>query len=90
MVFLGKEIIVIVKNFWPHRSKVRGFSIENLARKYREKISKVSSNKIPDQLLEGDNLITQKDDISKKTRAPLALKIAHWANRDFSEYRDAA
>ena len=32
-----------MKNFWPRRSDAKGFSIENLARKYREKISGVSS-----------------------------------------------
>jgi len=65
-----------VKNFWPHRSKAEGFSIQNLARKYRLKISSVSSNQISNKFLEDRNVIS--------------IKRIHWANRDFSEYKEAA
>ena len=35
-----------MKIFWPHRSDAKGFSIEDLARNYREKISSLSSDEI--------------------------------------------
>ena len=39
----------IMKKFWPSRSKVRGFSIENLARRYQEKIANVPPAEISNQ-----------------------------------------
>ena len=79
-----------MKNFWPHRPKASGFSIENLASKYRKKIFKVSSDKSSDQFLEDNNSISNNKDSANIVKSPLNMKIAHWANRDFSEYRDAA
>jgi len=81
-----------VKNFWPHRSKVKGFSIQNLARNYRLKISnsRVSSNEISDQLLDDGTLISMKEEGKKISITNLSIKRIHWANRDFSEYKDAA
>ena len=81
-----------MKNFWPHRSKAKGFSIQNLARNYRLKISNssVSSNKISDQLLDDTNLISMKEEGEKNSFANLPIKKIHWANRDFSEYKKAA
>jgi len=49
-----------VKNFWPHRSNAKGFSIHNLARKYRSKISSITSNEISNQVLDDKNLISAK------------------------------
>ena len=81
-----------MKNFWPHRSKAKGFSIQNLARKYRLKISNssVSLNEISDQPLDDANLISMKEEGKKISIANLSIKRIHWANRDFSEYKDAA
>ena len=81
-----------MKNFWPHRSKAKGFSIQNLARNYRLKISKshLSSNEISDQLLDDTNLISMKEEGKKISITNLSIKRMHWANRDFSEYKDAA
>jgi len=81
-----------VKNFWPHRSQAKGFSIQNLARNYRLKISssRVSSNEISDQLLDDTNLISMREDGKKNSIANLSFKRMHWANRDFSEYKGAA
>ena len=79
-----------MKNFWPHRSKAKGFSIENLARKYREKISSVSSNKIPNQFLVESNLKSINEDNNQIVISHLYKKRVHWANRDFSEYREVA
>jgi len=90
-VFLREEINFIVKNFWPHRSKARGFSIENLALKYGLKISSssVSPNENSNLLLDDKNLISMKED-KKISIAHLSIKRIHWANRDFSEYKEAA
>ena len=81
-----------MKIFWPHRSKVKGFSIQNLARNYRLKISnpRASSNEISDQLVDDTNLISMKEEGKKISIPNLSIKRIHWANRDFSEYKDAA
>ena len=81
-----------MKNFWPHRSDAKGFSIKNLAGKYRLKIynSSVSSNEVSNQLLGNKNLISTKEKGKKISIANLSIKKIHWANRDFSEYKEAA
>ena len=79
-----------MKNFWPHRSKAKGFSIQNLARKYRSKFSSVSSNEISNQLLDDKNLISMKEEGKRISIADISIKRTHWANRDFSEYKEAA
>ena len=81
-----------MKNFWPHRSKAKGFSIQNLARNYRLKIanSSFSSNEISDQLLDDTNLKSVKEEGKNISIANLSIKRIHWANRDFSEYKEAA
>ena len=81
-----------MKNFWPHRSRAKGFSIQNLARKYRLKISNssVSLNEPSNQLIDGNNLISIKEESEKNSIANLSIKKVHWANRDFSEYKKAA
>ena len=81
-----------MKNFWPHRSKAKGFSIQNLARNYRLKISNfsVSSNKNSDQLPDDTNLIPMEEKGNKISITNLSIKRIHWANRDFSEYKEAA
>ena len=81
-----------MKNFWPHRSKVKGFSIQNLARKYRIKISssRVSSNENSNRVLEDSNVISMREECKKVSIADLSIKRIHWANRDFAEYKEAA
>ena len=79
-----------MKNFWPHRSKAEGFSIQNLARKYRLKISSVSSNQISNKLEDDRNVISMKEESKKISTVNLSIKRIHWANRDFSEYKEAA
>ena len=65
-----------MKIFWPHRSKAKGFSIQNLARNYRLKISNssVSSNEISDQLLDDANLISMKEESDNSTIDNLFIK----------------
>ena len=81
-----------MKNFWPHRSRAKGFSIQNLARKYRLNISSsnVSLNEPSNQLIDESNLISMKEKGEKNSIANLSIKKIHWANRDFSEYKKAA
>ena len=79
-----------MKNFWPHRSSAKGFSIQNLARKYRSKISSVTSNEVSNQVLDDKNLISMKEEDKGISITDLSKKRIHWANRDFSEYKEAA
>ena len=81
-----------MKNFWPHRSKAKGFSIQNLALNYRLKISNtsISSRGISDQLLDDTNILSMKEESKEISIANLSLNRTHWANRDFSEYKEAA
>ena len=83
-----------MKNFWPHRSRAKGFSIQNLARKYRLKISSSSSsvslNEPSNQLIDESNLISMKEEGENISIANLSIKRIHWANRDYSEYKEVA
>tara|TARA_Y100001968_G_C18760700_1_gene437594 strand:+ start:241 stop:480 length:240 start_codon:yes stop_codon:yes gene_type:complete len=79
-----------VKFFWPNRSKAKGFLIENNACKYRENISSLSSKKISNQFSDNRNLKSIKEDSIYIDISHLSIKRGHWANRDFSEYREVA
>ena len=80
-----------MKNFWPHRSQAIGFSIQDLANKYRLKISRDNpSINILNQIQDGTNLKSVKEEGKSISVADLNVKRIHWANRDFSEYREAA
>ena len=79
--------------FWPSRKNPEGFSIENLAKKYREKISS-SQMKVNNEIIDQ----TKTDKIKSVSRDIRRLRLheinqintTHWANRDFEEYRNAA
>ena len=79
-----------MKTFWPHRSKANGFSIQNLASKYREKILNSPSNQISNKPLDDRNVISIKEESKKISTVNLSFKRVHWANRDFSEYKEVA
>ena len=79
-----------MKNFWPHRSDAKGFSIENLARKYREKISDISYKKTLKELVKDRNLNSFDEESKDIFKSQILEKKDHWANRDFSEYREVA
>ncbi len=79
-----------MKIFWPHRSEPKGFSIAKLASKYREKISCISSTEISNQTLDDRNLNSKNEDSKSLEIFYLSRKRGHWANRDFSEYKDTA
>tara|TARA_B100001250_G_scaffold307653_1_gene269510 strand:- start:1289 stop:1570 length:282 start_codon:yes stop_codon:yes gene_type:complete len=89
--FFSKDIKFIVKIFWPYHSNPKGFSIKNFAEKHGGKILSFSSSKNSNQFSGNSNLKSIKRDSSKQiTTSNLAAKTMHWANRDFSEYREAA
>ena len=90
LAFILKDIGFILKNFWPHRSQARGFAISNIDLQYRDKISKLSSSKISNQFLNDRNLESIEDESNQKMIEKLSIKRGHWANRDFSEYRQVA
>ena len=79
-----------MKTYWPNRSKAKGFSIENIGSNYRERISNLSYKKISDQLLANRNLKSTIADTNQIYLSNLSGKKGHWANRDFSEYREVA
>ena len=79
-----------MKTFWPNRPTSKGFSVENLATKYSEKISGVSSNKNSNQFSYDSSVKSMKEDNKNKAISHLPIKTRHWANRDFSEYREVA
>ena len=81
------EIHFLMKTYWPNRLKAKGFSIENIASNYRERISNLSYKKISDQLLANRNLKSRIADTNQIYLSNLSSKKGHWANRDFSEYR---
>ncbi len=73
--------------FWPPRHTPKGFSIESLAKKYREKISGVSSQKSKKKPSSSLKEVYQENRFLNKD---LNSENIHWANRDFSEYRRVA
>ena len=79
-----------MKFFWPNRSKAKGFSNEKLASKDPEKISILSSNEISNQLIADKNLKAKIEDNNHLAISDLSVKRGHWANRDFSEYKEVA
>tara|TARA_Y100001968_G_C19411358_1_gene746476 strand:- start:197 stop:442 length:246 start_codon:yes stop_codon:yes gene_type:complete len=81
-----------MKRFWPNRPVTNGFSIQNLANKYRQKISRHSfhTNETSNKILDESNsklIIKEEENISI---AKVSIKRIHWANRDFSEYKKSA
>ena len=81
-----------MKIFWPHRSKAKGFSIENLVDKYREKKSSFSSKEVSNKYSDDRHLKSRSSDNNHIETSLLNAKPkrGHWANRDFAEYREAA
>ena len=79
-----------MRNFWPQRPSAKGFSIEHLALKYRERLSKASSNASEKGLKNEIKPNVIKVEKREILNSQLYASSIHWANRDFSEYRDAA
>ncbi len=81
-----------MKKFWPHRSNAKGFSIQNFASKNRLNISRSfdNSNQSSNKILDDWNLMSIKEKVKKGVISDVSIRKIHWANRDFSEYKDAA
>ena len=79
-----------MKFFWPNREKAKGFSIENLSLKYREKTANSSSIEIQNQSIIDNTLRSENKVINLIERSLTYRNENHWANRDFSEYEDFA
>ena len=80
-----------MRNFWPPRASAKGFALDHLALKYRERISKVSLSNFSKKELQKEitsNIIKMKK--KEIIKSQVYANSIHWANRDFSEYRDAA
>ena len=71
-----------MKIFWPHRSKAKGFSFV--------KVTNESSEKNSNQLLGDRNLKSIIKNSNHKELFSMSIKRGHWANRDFSEYREVS
>ena len=75
-----------MNKYWPNRPSTEGFSIEGLARKYRERLARKSN----------EETINSNTGYSEKKPKPLKqgnlslTSSIHWANRTFDEYNDAA
>ena len=65
--------------YWPGRASAKGFSIEKLAKTYKERLYKRTQEDCDDQ-----------HPMNTQMRMPKQSTYVHWANRDFYEYRDAA
>tara|TARA_Y100001968_G_C19081358_1_gene583142 strand:- start:318 stop:557 length:240 start_codon:yes stop_codon:yes gene_type:complete len=79
-----------LKNFWPRRDDPKGFSIKNFANKYREKLSNITNAQSTNQFSGNVNLDAKKESKRQFKISQYSKKRGHWANRDFSEYREAA
>lgn len=80
-----------MNHFWPSRPNPEGFSIDKLAKVYRDKLSK-SSNKtngdhLKKELPKINNIKSRLIDSKSSNSNVISI---HWANRDFHEYRDIA
>ena len=80
-----------MNNFWPSRPTPEGFSIDKLAKGYREKISKFSNEnkneKLNHDLPKRNSL---KSRLIETKTSDVNSSYIHWANRNFEEYREAA
>ena len=79
-----------MKIFLPKRSDAKGFSTESIASKSREKISVLSSGRNSNKLIDDRNSKSIKENKKFIAISHLPIKKTHWANRDFSEYKNVA
>ena len=79
-----------MNQFWPSRPSPEGFSIEKLAKGYRDKTSK---NNLVNSGRDANKELNLEKDLVIDSGMPTELfreGLGHWANRDFKEYLDAA
>ena len=87
---MERDDLIVLKIFWPNRSQAKGFSIEKLAKSFRKKNLSSSSDKTSSHSLYYRKLKSIKENINNVETPKLTSNRVHWANRDFSEYWDAA
>tara|TARA_Y100001968_G_scaffold11775_1_gene9832 strand:- start:110 stop:355 length:246 start_codon:yes stop_codon:yes gene_type:complete len=81
---------LILKIFWPKRSDAKGFSTQSIASKSREKISGLYSDRNSNNSRDDRDFKSIKENKKFIAISPLPIKKTHWANRDFSEYKNVA
>ena len=69
-------------NYWPKRSSPNGFSIQQLAKSYRNKISNIAFQSSKDDSPEPKTFSIPVTNIKLDPET----NQGHWANRDFNEY----
>ena len=81
-----------MKKLWPHRSESKGFKVTNLVREYRLKISNFngSNNEMTGTTLQDNKKIFFNVEGKNSSVSNLSIKRIHWANRDFSEYKNVS
>ncbi len=81
-----------MNKFWPRRPTPKGFSIEKLAKGYREKISLQSYEKNESTFEEEVSIERQTPTLVEETGLAKShlIDLNHWANRDFGEYKNVA
>ena len=79
-----------MKKFWPHRSESKGFTVKNFVRNCRLNISNLPNNEITEKSLKDSNKVSVDVEVGNFSVSKLSIRKIHWANRDFSEYKNAA
>ena len=79
-----------MKIFWPKRSDAKGFSTKSIASKSLDKSSGLSSDRNSNKLIDERNFKSIKENKKFVAISHLQIKKTHWANRDFSEYKNVA
>ncbi len=85
-----------MKNFWPKRPSPNGFSIENIARNYKERLKEKIQEDNQDhgkgQFAKNVVGFENSERLDKFVNVSKIKDIGkyHWANRDFNEYLDIA
>tara|TARA_Y100001968_G_C19395282_1_gene737929 strand:+ start:931 stop:1167 length:237 start_codon:yes stop_codon:yes gene_type:complete len=78
-----------VNHFWPKRNDPKGFSIEKLAKGYRDKLSKKKISNTND-LSSGLANVVKFAENEHHNLSEIPENASHWANRYFEEYRISA
>ena len=70
-----------MSNFWPNREAPKGFSIETLAKKYRQRLNKSMASSLENKTNSSFINTNPKDVTFLRSKE----SSRHWANRDFRE-----
>ena len=70
-----------MSNFWPNREAPKGFSIETLAKKYRQRLNKSKNSSLEININSPFMNSNPKDYTFLRSKE----SSIHWANRDFRD-----